>query len=253
MIASFILRFHSCRYRNLAQTLRFMKLWHSTIAGQCELITVCHDSFCEKLDTDFWQIHRHYDLRLDEMQPSYMTNFGVSQCQSEKIILLDDDRILPAGYFSDIILQLQEGLQITTCNSMKLDREYDDQEIINNRYGFTVDRKTQKHEQGRRCMWSGNVAFMKQDFIKVGQMDEGYVGYGWDDTDMLLTTESHGIQSVYREDPEIHLWHLPATYGIKDQKQLFINNGKRFCKKWNKPFPQFLRDEIEKYKPIGML
>ena len=253
MSASFIIGFHTARRENLLQTLRFLDRWHFCTIQECELITVCQDKLNFDIPSHMWMRHKHFDLDLTEMSLPIVTNFGVEQAEFEKLVILESDRILPAGYFSEILEQLECGVQITTLKMKKLKQECTDELICSGEFDFFDEFRSPENEFGRRNMWSGNTALMKSDFVKAGKMDESYIGYGWADSDMCLTMEKAGVKSVYREEIELHLWHPPLTYGTKDQKKLFINNGLRLCQKWNKPLPQILRQEMAQHRTVEII
>ena len=242
MTSSFIIRFHSARHDNLAQLLRFMDLWHENTINQAELITVCQDKFDKKINSEKWASHKHFDLNLIEMNLAYMTNFAVHQTTNEKLVMLDGDRILPAKYFDYVIPRLRKGMQFTTRKILKLTRPHDDQMISDNTINSNCEFRS---EQEGKNMWSGNTIFMKSDFLNAGGMDELYVGYGFEDNDMTQATQKYGTISIYREkESEIHLWHEPLTYGVAEPKEMYIKNAVRFCKKWSKPLPENVRQDM---------
>lgn len=246
MEASFVIAFASPRLDNLLQTLRFLVLNHAETIKNCELVSICQDS-CD-LEVYGFKRHQQHNLNVECMQLPHLTNFGVAQCTSDKIIVLESDRILPNGYFAQVIEQLAPGVQITARNVLKLDKPYTDEEIISGSFQFKSEPRTETNEIGTRNMWSGNTAFMKPDFEKAGKMDEEYKGYGWADNDMTATMEKAGVKSIFRTETELHLWHPGATYGKGDQEKMFIDNGTRFCKKWNKPIPLWLRERMAEHK-----
>ena len=256
MKASFIIGFHTKRMDNLAQTLRFLRKNHSDVIKKCELIMVCQD-MCYKswpvVAKGEWAKDSLHNLELPCMQLPYVTNFGVNKATSDKIIILESDRILPAGYFESVIDQLEEGIQITTKNMLKLAKETSDEEIVSGIFESKEEHRSDTNEIGLRNMWSGNTAFMKSDFDKSGRMDEAYTGYGWADSDMTYTMENIGVKSIYRDELEYHLWHPSATYGDGDQKQMFIDNGMRICKKWGKSQPDWFRNEIRQHRAGRMI
>lgn len=262
MKASFVIGFHTARIENLNQTLRFLKKRHSEVIQECELVLVCQDT-CEELTCpskelrgDNWASKQHFNMKVECMQLPVLTNFGIEKASCDKIIVLESDRILPEGYFAEVIDQLEEGIQITTKNMIKFTRSFTDEEIAtgqwklpwNQNASYKEEHRSNINEIGLRNMWSGNTAFMKSDFDKSGRMDEAYKGYGWADSDMTYTMEDSGVKSVYRDELEFHLWHPSATYGDGDQKKMFINNGIRFCKKWNKEHPDWFKREIGRHQ-----
>ena len=273
MDATFVIGFHTQRFDNLLQTLRFLQENHKDFIRSCQLVTVCQDEVTKetvsntRLDTatmlvdgdktmavgefNYWARYfgrwDHFDMKVECMQLPALSNFGVEKAVADKIILLESDRILPAGYFEKAVGDLQSGYQITTQNMWKLLGPTSDEKIKQGDFRHKDEHRSKSAQIGMRSMWSGNTAFMKKDFYKAGRMDEEYKGYGWADNDMTLTMETNGVQSVFQEGVlELHLWHPPATYdGGKDSKLLFIENGLRFCKKWNKPIPDWLQDDID--------
>jgi hypothetical protein len=181
------------------------------------------------------------------MQLPKLTNFGVNQASCQKIVVLESDRILPLGYYATILPQMKKGIQITPKMVWKLSHPYSDEEIIESKFEYTEDARTEDNQLGTRNMWSGNTAFMKADFEDAGKMDECYRGYGWADSDMTNTMEAIGVKSIFRPEIELHLWHPAATYGKGNQKQMFLENGLRFCRKWNKPLPEWFRQELTQH------
>lgn len=246
MLASFIIGFHTKRLDNLQQTLRFLEKDHLETISQCELILVCQDHM-ESFSSKFKK-HQHVNLNLPHMQLPFVTNLGVSYSECSKLIILESDRILPANYFASVIDQLKEGIQITTKNMLKLTKPATDENITSNVFESKEEHRSKSNQIGMRNVWSGNTALMREDFEKAGKMDLNYHGYGWADSDMTWAMESIGVQSIFRDELELHLWHEPMTYGSGDQKKMFIDNGLRFCKKWNQPLPTWFRQEIATHR-----
>ena len=65
---------------------------------------------------------------------------------------------------------------------------------------------------------------------------------------MGLTMQKAGICEIFRSEVELHLWHPALTYGQKDAKKMFVDNGVKFCKKWKVPYPQMLRKDMLEYR-----
>lgn len=246
MLASFIVRLHSKRLDNLHQTLRFLEMWHKKVISQSQLILVCHDSV-DRVSNAF-ERYDHINLNLTYMKNSKQTNIGVQTALAEKIVLLDGDRISPPGYYEKTLSQIERGKQISIKTIKNIERNAEDEEIESENYPYFEEERSLTHQAGQRCIWSGNTVFMKSDFYQAGMMDESYEGYGFEDQDMGLNMEKSGVVSILVPEHEIHLWHERKTYGDGDHKKMFINNGLRFCKKWNLPLPNFLREEIAKHR-----
>lgn len=247
MYASFVIHFHTGRMDNLLQTLRFLEKNHPEVVSKSQLVTVCQNN-CKPLENGFFD-YKHLNMDVENMQLPKLTNTGVANCDAEKIIILESDRVLPRGYFAEVIDEMQPRHQYTTLEMDKLTAPATDEEIEAGDYKTTCDNRSPNNEFGIKNIWSGNTAIMKSDFDKVGRMDESYTGYGWGDYDMTFTTESKGIASIYKEGhKELHLWHEGQTYGSGDQKKLYIDNCLKFCRKWNQPVPQYMKEEIIKHR-----
>jgi hypothetical protein len=259
MHATFVICFHTNRMSNLLQTLRLLDCYHPDVVKECELITICQNSIefekqdilneFEKLTHNFHSAE-HCDLDIDEMELSGMTNRGVCKSKFDKVIVLESDRILPSGYFASVIEQIGPKISITCKNMKKLKTEVSDDDIINNNFEYRDEHRSETNELGLRNMWSGNTAFWKKDFFDADKMDEGYVGYGWADCDMTNKMNEIGVKNIFREEIELHLWHPSQTYGKVNPKKLFIQNGIRFCKKWNAAYPEWFKQEIEQHHKI---
>lgn len=271
MDATFIIVFHTQRFDNVLQTLRFLHHNHADVIKDCQLVTVCQDEVNAsnlkdvKFDTqefednqaigefNYWSRYfgrwDHFDMNLKHMQLPKVTNFGVEKSVADKLVIIESDRVLPYGYFEKVLGDLQEGKQITTLHMQTMLEPASDEDIKANNFKFKQEIRSTNAQIGRRSVWSGNTSLMKKDFYRVGKMDEMYEGYGWADNDMTLTMEAAGVESIFRQETEIHLWHPRATYdGDKNSSDLFIHNGMRYCDKWNIEPPDWLKKKIEKIR-----
>lgn len=260
MLASFVIGFHTARIDNLLQTLRFLTTDHADIVSESYAEIVCQDDPETSLPADLWEqldtirekFHRSSitSLNLKSMHLPHMINHGVEQAETDKVIILESDRILPAGYFAEVIRDLKPGCQISNSRMRKLLSPASDDDIRTGNFKANDEFRSDINALGQRNMWSGNTAICKCDYFKAGRMDETYTGYGWADSDMTNATTMAGIVSVFKNYDELHLWHPSATYGEGDQKSMFINNGLHFCKKWGVSTPMWFREEIAKHRGI---
>lgn len=256
---SFVIPFHTARFDNLLQTLRFLIENHYEVVSRSELITVCQDTieFRENDQTkelfqlsQSFKIKKHFDMEESEMILARMINCGVRNCLSDKVVVLESDRILPKNYFEIIEQELKPKISITCRDMKKLKSQVSDDEIRQEQFEYNDENRSESNHIGVRNMWSGNTAFWKNDFFEADLMDEGYVGYGWADSDMTNKMNEIGVKSVFRPETELHLWHPSQTYGKTNQKRLFINNGIRYCKKWNAEYPDWFKEEIENNRKL---
>lgn len=260
--ASFVICFHTARFENLLQTLNFLIKNHKETIADSELVTVCQDSieFKEEPDLSFFlkntslfKQYKHFNMEEEEMVLAKMINRGITSCSSNCVIVLESDRIFPAGYFASVIEQLKPKTCITCRKMKKLQIPVGDEQIENENFEFVEEYRSEENHIGARNMWSGNTAFWRDDFFEADMMDEGYVGYGWADSDMTNKMNEIGVKNIFRDEIELHLWHPPLTYGKADQKALFIQNGIRYCRKWNIEYPDWFKEEIKEHKKKTLL
>jgi hypothetical protein len=245
MLATFLIAFHTRRIDNLTQTVRFLSKNHPDVVAESEVIFLCQDQ-CGFVDNDFAK-SRMVNLRFSCMEKCKALNQGVRESVSDRIVILDSDRILPPGYFSDVLRCLKPGTAVTTKLIHRVMHSSADVDIESGDYNFQLEHRSVSNDPYNRNLFAGNVAIHKSDYWNAGGMDEEYVGYGFEDSDMAMRVVQSGIKPVFRSDAELHLFHEPATYGPTDQKKLFLNNGIRYCKNWNIPIPPPLQAEINAY------
>lgn len=262
MEATFVICLHTQRIDNLLQTIRFLIDDHLEVVENSALEVLFQDSYGDLNKNNYEELESLREkfekscissYELNQMRLPFLTNEGVKDADTEKIIILESDRILAKGYFAKVLSELKPGVQITCQSIMKCTAAFSDEEIKNGNFTYKWDIRSKTNEIGRKNIWSGNTAICKSDYMRVGMMDEEYNGYGWADSDMTKVTENANIQSVFVSDPkfnEVHLWHPPLTYGVGDQKQLFIDNGLKFCKKWNVEMPDWFRKEIADHNRV---
>lgn len=259
MLSSFVIGYHTARIDNLLQTLRFLVTDHPEVVSESQLVTVCQNTMKTQPQHILDEFHSllekfsqsdHFDMELKEMMLPLVTNHGVDSTKSDKVIILESDRLLPPGYFASVIEEIEPKITITCKNMKKLLKPATDDEIRNDTFEYRDENRTEANQIGVRNMWSGNTAIWKPDFYEAGKMDEAYVGYGWADSDMTNRMEEIGVKSVFRSEIELHLWHPAATYGQADQKKLFIKNGIYFCKKWDVFYPDWLSKDIANYNKV---
>jgi predicted glycosyltransferase involved in capsule biosynthesis len=181
--------------------------------------------------------HQLINLKLPEFNKAVMANKGVMLAQSDKIVLLDGDRLLPANYFTKMISRLPKKIIATPRYLFKLANAATDEQInAGVVYKMPDFRYTSKVNFGyyiqTKGMFSGNTVMYRQDYLDTGGMDESFVGYGYSDTDFMFTCEQKKYGFFVSDDEELHLWH-PNGYAKADFVALNNRNALKFCKKWN--------------------
>lgn len=242
---SFVIPFPLARLDNVQQTLRLLHAHDPEVVEQSEIVLVCQDR-CGKIDTKFAK-YKLINMDLPNMQKCKLLNEAVRQTTYDTLVVLDSDRVLPKGYFKRVLATHQEDTAVTTKILYRLVRPVNDQDIIDGRFEFEEENRSVENKSLMRNLFAGNIVLKKSDYWKAGGMDESYIGYGFEDHDMTNRLVKAGIKPVWLDDVELHLYHERLTYGSGDQKKMFLDNGLRYCRKWNLPIPGKLQEEIKQY------
>jgi GT2 family glycosyltransferase len=81
--------------------------------------------------------------------------------------------------------------------------------------------------------WSLSFAVRKSVLEKLGGFDEGYVGYGGEDTDLAFTARKLGVPLIWVRDAlALHQYHEKSDPPL-DHFDDIIANARRFHSKWN--------------------
>lgn len=227
--ATLVIPFCENRTSNLLQTLRFFYKRNKNLAAQSELILVCQNAFDKKdINFDFKTI-KIFELRISNYCRAKMCNIGVQASNNDIVILLDSDRILPENYFENVCSKIRKKQCISTFNLWQIEKEVDDSEIDSEHFPCHADYKSVRNEMHRKGMFSGNTVVFKEDYINAGMMDEGYIGYGYQDVDFERKMIISGSEMIFGSEKELHLCHSKDSEASKKT----VLNGIKYCQKWN--------------------
>lgn len=230
---SIIIYFHSSRKSNLFQQLRFLQEREPIQLYQ--LILICQDKFSDPLNFGFHDTKLVCLDSLDYRKP-FMCNTGVGLASSENIVILDCDRILPKNYIWSNVYGLDDNSLITSVKLYSLSKDYSDSDIKSGNLKMIPDFKSVSNRIRSKNMFSGNTIMKKTDYLRMGGMDENYVGYGFADNDMTETCIRGGMNLIYNESIELHLHHVKNIFldGVERTsfKDVCLKNGLYYCSKW---------------------
>ena len=83
-----------------------------------------------------------------------------------------------------------------------------------------------------RCFWSLSFAIDRGEFVAAGGFDEGYEGYGAEDTDFARTLEGRGVPiSWVRGARAFHQYHAQRMPPVQHLESV-VRNAERFADKW---------------------
>ncbi|WP_028726033.1 glycosyltransferase family 2 protein [Paracoccus zeaxanthinifaciens] len=83
-----------------------------------------------------------------------------------------------------------------------------------------------------RCFWSLNFAIHRQDWDRAGGFDEGYLGYGGEDTDFGRILDDRGIGIWWMKGARVYHQYHPHCMPPIHQVPSVIRNAEYFASKW---------------------
>lgn len=94
--------------------------------------------------------------------------------------------------------------------------------------------------------WSLNFACSAATFARIGGFDEGYVGYGGEDTDFAFSARAQGVALYSADALAFHQYH--ASYAPPlNHLQAIVANARRFYGRWQQwPMEGWLREFEER-------
>ena len=229
------------RMPNMRQTLKFLCERNKNLVEKSELILVCQDDKVNIFNYPFNNI-KNYNLSLPIYNKPKMVNLGVSKAKADAIVILDSDRILPEGYFERALSKLDHQCCVSTLPLFKIKHDVNDFDLENRNFSIISDMRSSTNEMHYKNMFSGNTMMRRNDYV---EMDESFVGYGYNDTDATKQLESLGYKFIWLNEEELHLHHIlekPFNEFIKSN----VMNGIRYCIKWGlEPTGKLLKESKE--------
>lgn len=248
LTCSFVVYTHNRRVGNLIQTIQFLMRNDPEILQTSEIVVVCQNH----VEVDYSKITKNmriHNLNMSYFSKAKMVNKGLEFCSSNVLAMIDGDRILPENYFKNAVKELKPNEIITTIPLYKLNRPFNNEEIIAGvaLKDLVEDFRDPANVPGKKNAFSGNTVMYKDDFLRMGGMDESYSNYSCADLDFTMTVLNKGMKITYLNLPEYHLYH---DVDMKDDEFKLVNCRSviKFCRKWNRTIPQYFLDMIKDKK-----
>lgn len=229
MIATFIIYFHPDRLDNLHQVIRLLRLKETGLFPYVEFLLMCQ----EYVNLEFLGDPniKVINLQQGKYWKSIAYNQAVALSQSDKLVLLDSDRVmLKQAYYTHHLTCLQPKTIIAPSIVFDLQKPASDDDILHlkNLTYSTSTRYVNPFIKGKTA-FSGNTIMFKKDYLSFGGMDEQMYGYGYHDNDATVAASRQGINVEFTLEPELHLWHSKDQQKVNDDNE---RNMTYFCKKW---------------------
>lgn len=238
MNISFVICLHSSRINNLKQVIRFIEKREKNLFGS-EILVNFHDSYQDILESANFHI-KTICHNLQMYNKPYMCNYGVKMASNDIVCILDSDRILPENYFYDVASKLNFYDFTTTEYIKQCIKDENDTSIEENNFEYEQEERSLENKINHKNLFSGNVMFFKERYFEIGGMDESFIGYSFNDSDItqkVLTDKKNN--PIYLNIDEIHLYHDKKfffnSYSFSEyEKQVHcVTNMLKFCNKWN--------------------
>jgi glycosyltransferase involved in cell wall biosynthesis len=178
-------------------------------------------------------------------------NECVRNASNEIILFLDVDCI-PSSTMFERLLRLtptKDSLVMATPFYLYKDtdlNEFDDAYLMDN---STVHQSRAKMQGGYSndyaAFWSLCFALTKQTFENIGGFDEGYVGYGGEDTDFAFSAQKAGVKFYLDKADCYHQYHKVYKPPVQHVGDIVLNSN-YFFKKWHKwPMKGWLKEFVD--------
>lgn len=178
-------------------------------------------------------------------QAGKIRNKGSAVATGEYILQIDGDLILHPGFVQDHVKAAQKGYFVGGSRVLldkKLTGEYiqqgriqvslTDKGIKNHLNGLHFPQlgrwlsgilKTSNAYSIRSC----NIAYWKEDLVKVNGYDEIYTGWGREDTDLVIRLFNAGCKRKFFKFQGIvyHLWHKEADRNKLTTNDIFLKEA----------------------------
>lgn len=181
---------------------------------------------------------------------------GVCSARNDAVLYLDSDRLMSSNYLELIMDNVRDDAFLFTSRHYMMKKSLQ----LTDYWSFLEDPRSEsiteqpflgsmlyepRHEQpfygpGKNVM-SGNTAFTKNTFFRLGGVDPWYCGHGaFADSDFHMTASSGGCQFIDLEVPELHCEHLKRDNNNQEISDdalylMGLDNFIYFCHKWGLP------------------
>ncbi|MET3809712.1 GT2 family glycosyltransferase [Arthrobacter sp. UYEF3] len=142
-------------------------------------------------------------------------NAAAAAANTPNLVFLDVDSIPAASLFSAFITALNNEKVLAMAKPRYLRKALETSQVVDDeqlfersvrhhtRAGLPTETTMSRHEM----FWSLGFAMHASAFFGVGGFDEGYSGYGGEDTDFAFRVRESGIPIRFVEEPVFHQHH----------------------------------------------
>lgn len=180
-----------------------------------------------------------------------MWDAGVATAKHDKIIYLDSDRLLPAGFLQQMNQSIEDDVFVFTSNHFQLLQDMLVEECVEliehieqrntvkmmGKVRFEPKFSNPVHGSGKNVM-SGCTGFTKKTYYRLNGVDPWYRGHGaFADTDLHFSAKLHKCKFIDLGVLEMHYHHSKLgndgkAFDAVTLRQLSLDNFIYYCIKW---------------------
>ncbi len=178
---------------------------------------------------------------------------AVRQCEGEQWVFLDVDCIPSRSLLSDYTAALSERPEALHLGEVRYlpssARMEDWTQATLVRDGVAHPLSQYRGKPGsllaHHLFWSLNFACTREVFERIGGFDEGYLGYGAEDTDFAFSARHHGVELRVAAALAFHQYH-PTWRPPLNHFSAIVANAQRFYQRWAQwPMEGWLGEFVE--------
>jgi len=158
---------------------------------------------------------------------SWTFNVGAKFAMADIIVLHDNDMLVPADYAACIIEKIRDDYEVVNLKRyiFYLNKSHTAKVFVDkNALLYEAPQSIMQNSEG-----GGSIAITKKAYESIGGFDEGFIGWGGEDSEFWERAQTLRVWS-YANLPILHLWHEPQLEkNIKDAagKKRFIELHKK--------------------------
>lgn len=166
-------------------------------------------------------------------------NAAAAAAKTENLVFLDVDCIPSAGLFRDLVEVLSSGPVLAMAEPRYLGKPLGHREPVNDarlrelsvphhaRAGLPPGAVRSLYEM----FWSLGFAVTASGFAQIGGFDEGFSGYGGEDTDFAFRARDAGLWMCFVPAPVFHQHHGVHKPPLNHFASI-IDNARHFHQRW---------------------
>ena len=127
---------------------------------------------------------------------------GISRAQGSVVIVIDDDMRVPVDFIAHHYAYHRTGAHVVVLGRMRPDENLKSMPIFERFHALMLEKMVERFKQGQKPrgvdLFTGNVSFRRDDYLRVGGFDRS-LGHS-EDTELGIRLEKIGADFVFGDD-----------------------------------------------------